>query len=271
MSAGELSIDKLMNLPEGEQLEVLKLLEEENKEKERNQLSWLYPDELEVHNGAEFHPRHLYPKHLEFLRMGKLYPERCAMCANRVGKSYSMGGYETALHLTGLYPEWWEGRVFDRPVTCWAAGKSNPTTRDIIQKILCGKVEADGPIKALSGTGLIPHHTMKRITWQRGTADMIDTLRVLHETAGDSGGKVNGESQITLKSYERGRGSFEGDAVDVIWLDEECPLEIYEECLYRTMTTGGVIYLTFTPLEGLSETVLQYLPDMNPDAEKKKK
>jgi hypothetical protein len=30
----------------------------------------------------------------------------------------------------------------------------------------------------------------------------------------------------------------------------------------RTMTTDGLIFLTFTPLQGLSEVVLQYMPDM---------
>jgi len=54
--------------------------------------------------------------------------------------------------------------------------------------------------------------------------------------------------------------SFEGTEQDLIWLDEECPLSIYTECVTRTMTTNGLIMLTFTPLEGLTETVMQFLP-----------
>ena len=42
--------------------------------------------------------------------------------------------YETVLHLTGLYPDWWEGRRFDNPVRALAAGDTSQTTRDIIQK-----------------------------------------------------------------------------------------------------------------------------------------
>ena len=50
-------------------------------------------------------------------------------------------------------------------------------------------------------------------------------------------------------------------------LDEEPPLTIYSECLLRTMDTSGtgtgngLVLTTFTPLQGLSDTVLHFLPD----------
>ena len=50
----------------------------------------------------------------------------------------------------------------------------------------------------------------------------------------------------------------------MIWLDEESPTDIYTECLLRTMTTNGVIYLTLTPLLGLTDLALSFLPDMQP-------
>ena len=59
------------------------------------------------------------------------------MAANRVGKTYC-GAVETAYHMTGNYPEWWKGRKFTKPGKVWAAGESNDTTRDIIQKELFG-------------------------------------------------------------------------------------------------------------------------------------
>jgi phage terminase large subunit-like protein len=52
-----------------------------------------------------------------------------------------------------------------------------------------------------------------------------------------------------------------GTAMDVIHLDEEpSDPKIYSECLLRTMTTDGIIICTFTPLLGLSEVVLSFLP-----------
>ena len=35
-------------------------------------------------------------------------------------------------------------------------------------------------------------------------------------------------------------------------------MDVYGECLIRLMTTQGILLLTFTPLEGMSETVLQF-------------
>src|SRR5579859_2050394 len=107
-------------------------------DEKRRKLWTYYPDEGPLR-------RELYPKHLQFFRGGARHRERLFMAANRVGKTEGVGGYETTLHLTGLYPPWWEGRRFDGPVDWWAAGKTNETTRDIVQMKLFGKVEGSGP------------------------------------------------------------------------------------------------------------------------------
>lgn len=236
-------------LTETEEIELLKLLEEEQDYRAGRKLWTYYPDAGPLR-------RDLYQKHLEFFWAGQFYRERCAMCANRVGKSEGMGGYETALHLTGLYDDvtkgWWEGRRFDEPVRFWAAGKTNETTRDIVQAKLFGEVLGSGATKRVSGTGLIPRDRIEEITWKAGVPNLIDTAQIRHISGG--------LSTIGLKSYQQGRGSFEGTEQNGIWLDEEPPLDIYGECLIRTATTHGMIYITFTPLEGMSEVVMQFLP-----------
>lgn len=195
--------------------------------------------------------RELYPKHLQFFRGGVQHRERLFMAANRVGKTEGVGAYETTLHLTGLYPAWWEGRRFDRPVEWWASGKTNETTRDIVQAKLFGKVEGSGPNKRFAGTGIMPGDNIGDISWRGGFADLADTVEIKH---------VSGAwSTLGIKSYQQGRGSFEGTEKDGIWLDEEPPLDIYVECLVRTMTTNGLILVTFTPLEGMSEVVMTFL------------
>jgi phage terminase large subunit-like protein len=45
----------------------------------------------------------------------------------------------------------------------------------------------------------------------------------------------------------------------VVWFDEEPPQDIYSEGLTRTNATGGITMVTFTPLLGMSEVVLQFL------------
>ena len=106
----------------------------------------LYPDEdIEQPDGSIIHARHKYAKHLEFFEAGAKYRERCFMAANRVGKTLGAGGFETAAHLTGQYPDWWPGRRFDKPVKWWAAGRTNETTRDIVQATLLGQIaQRDG-------------------------------------------------------------------------------------------------------------------------------
>lgn len=237
------------------QMELQALIEEEIRAARTNKLFFYFPDQDTYLPGGKtvaYHARHKYHKHLEFFRAGAAYQERCAMCANRVGKSESMGGYETVMHLTGLYPDWWEGRRFERPTKGWAAGKTNETTRDIIQAKLFGSVTRATGRKGVDGTGLVPADRIGEVTWKQGVSDLLDTIKVQH---------ISGDwSILGLKSYQQGRGSFEGTEQDFIWLDEEPPMDVYGECLIRTATTNGIIYITFTPLEGVSEVVRQFLP-----------
>jgi len=185
-----------------------------------------------------------YGKHLEFFTAGVSFRERAFIGGNRTGKTW-LGAYEMALHLTGEYPAWWPGRRFDRAVKAWAAGDTSKTVRDILQGNLLGPV---GSI----GTGMIPGDRIRKTTARTGLADAVEVVYVRHVSGGTS--------VLTFKSYDQRRESFQGTAQDLIWLDEECPMEIYTECLLRTMTTGGLLYLTFTPLQGLTEVVLSFLP-----------
>lgn len=202
--------------------------------------------------------RELYVKHMEFFTAGETHRERCFMAANRVGKTVA-GGYETTAHLTGLYPEWWPGRTFKRPIRAWAAGDTNETTRDIIQLELLGNVVTVNGRKALDGSGLIPRECIGQPKWKQGVMDLVDTVPILHRTGG--------WSHIGFKSFDQGRRSFQGTAKELIWLDEECPIDVYGECMMRVATTRGILMTTFTPLSGLSEQVLQFLPsEMRPGA-----
>ncbi len=196
--------------------------------------------------------RELYPKHLAFFKAGKDWPERCICAANRIGKTEGIGGYEVSLHLTGLYPDWWEGRRFRKATKIWAAGNTNQTTRDIVQKKLVGEMNK-------IGTGMIPGNSI--IEFKRKASSVPDTIETVYVRHVSGGVSILG-----FKSYEQGRKAFEGTEQDVILLDEEPPIGVYGECLIRTMDVsggrdgGGIILLTFTPLQGVTETVLSFMP-----------
>lgn len=221
----------------------------------------LYPDETFILDDGQqsftFWARRLYQRHLLAFKLGAIVRARTFMAANRVGKTFGCGGYESTCHLTGLYPEWWEGARFRHPIRAWACGKTNETTRDIVQTVLLGDIEFDGPRKVVDGSGLIPHHLIGlghgQITWKQGVADLIDTIKIKHVSGG--------WSKLGIKSYAQGRGAFEGVAQHFVWDDEEPPIEIYGEQVIRTATTKGKLLITYTPLEGMTEVVEQFLPD----------
>lgn len=230
-----------------QKIETLRLLEEKAKRKAGRKLETYYPDE-------GFLSRDKYPKHISFFAMGAIVSQRCVMAANRVGKTEGIGGPEVTWHLTGNYPDWWTGRRFSKPVVAWASGTTNKKTQEIIQEKMLGKSDK-------IGTGLIPAVTIVRTTPKPGLPDAVSTIYVKHHT----NGVFDGVSTLTLKSYEMGREAFEGNEVDVVWLDEEPPTNVYFECQTRTMSTvpgqeNGLILCTFTPLEGLSETALLFAP-----------
>jgi phage terminase large subunit-like protein len=60
-----------------------------------------------------------------------------------------------------------------------------------------------------------------------------------------------GMCRIFFLSYDMPRSKWQGSGVGRIWLDEEPPEDILNECLARIVTTRGSIILTFTPVEGL--------------------
>lgn len=173
------------------------------------------------------------------------------MAGNRVGKTVA-GGFEAALHLTGRYPDWWEGKRFDRPVIVMCAGDTGQTTRDILQtKLLGGLFTTDD-----WGTGIIPGECLdKRPQIKQGIANAYEGVQVKHVSGG--------YSDLKFRSYDQGRKIFQGFELDMFWADEEIPQDVYAEALIRTMTTGGICIMTFTPLSGLTPLVLDFMESMS--------
>lgn len=244
----ELSGVDLKRLNFKERRELLDLLEEKDKLGHRKRFYGMYPDTGPLR-------RALYPKHLEFFRLGKKHRERLFCAANRVGKTEGAGGYEMVCHLTGEYRKWWDGRLFKRPVMAWAAGDTGKTTRDILQRKLLG------PINAI-GSGLIPGKLIERVTPKSGLPDAIENVYVRHVPTGRT-------SILSFKSYDQKREAFQGTEQDVILEDEEPPEDIHDECVLRTMATperpdGGIVMMTYTPIQGLTPLTLRFLPEFAP-------
>jgi phage terminase large subunit-like protein len=186
-----------------------------------------------------------YEKQGIFHAAGRSKRERLLMAGNQLGKTWC-GGAEVAYHLTGDYPHWWVGRRFPKPTACWASGVTSEATRDTVQRILLGRVGA-------LGTGMIPKAAILDTSQARGIADAVDNVIVQHVSGG--------RSSLAFKSYEKGREKWQGETLDLVWFDEEPPGEIYNEGLTRTAATGGFVFLTFTPLLGMSDVVRLFYPN----------
>lgn len=212
---------------------------------EQGGLAKLYPDDGPLR-------RELYIKYLQAFAAGSIHAERAILGGNRVGKTLGIGGYETACHLTGHYPQWWEGHVIDHPCLVWAAGTKGVKVRDVNQNMLFGKLKKMKGYTQVMG-GLVPSRSVSRLSRKSGISEALDQVVIRH--------RKGWENVLTLKSYEEGRTSFEAEAVDFIWLDEEPPKPVYDECKMRILTTRGRILATFTPVEGMTETILALLED----------
>lgn len=193
-----------------------------------------------------------YPKQAEFHAAGKRHRERLLRAANQVGKTLA-GASELAMHLTGQYPDWWDGRRFDGPILALAGSESVELTRDGVQKLLIGPPTDE----SAWGTGTIPADTIVDTARRQGVADSLDTVIVKHVSGGTS--------TLLFKSYDQGRKKWQANTAHVVWFDEEPPEEIYLEGLTRTNATGGIVWLTFTPLLGMSEVVRRFLMESSPD------
>jgi phage terminase large subunit-like protein len=188
-----------------------------------------------------------YDRQRDFHDAGARYRERLLMAGNQVGKTLA-AAMETAMHVTGLYPDWWKGYRFDRPIQAWACGETNEVVRGSMQKLLLGDP---------TGTGCIPKHTLLEVVVARGLGELADMIKVQH---------VSGEvSVISLKSYAAGRERFQGATIDFAWLDEEPDESIFFEVLARTTVTAGPMIMTFTPLKGMSSVVKRYINETSPD------
>lgn len=198
-----------------------------------------------------------YPKQMKFFALELVDDEIALFGGNRTGKTHC-GCFADTLHLTGLYPDWWPGRRFDRPINMWVATDTAKNTRDILQEKFCGPI---GQEHAL-GTGMIPGDLIVRKTVKHGLADAFETVFVRHVSGGTS--------TLQFKSYDQGREAFQGTRQDRIHLDEEPKLEIYSECSMRLMSTvpgekNGTLVLTETPLLGVSDLMISFMPDLAPE------
>ena len=111
-----------------EKLELLALLEEQQRRQEIFRYKTMYPL--------------LYAWQREFIADSKDYSQVCLIAANRIGKTWT-GTYMDAIHALGDYPDGWEGHKFDHAPLIWCLGYSGEKTRDLLQAPIVGRKQGD--------------------------------------------------------------------------------------------------------------------------------
>ena len=223
-----------MQLAVSEKRELVALLEERARRKRENRL-------------ADYKP---YAKQNEYHAARER--EVLFMAGNQLGKTLA-GSAEDAYHLTGQYPDWWDGHRFEGPITMLAGSESYELTRDGLQRLLIGPPANEEEW----GTGLVPKAAIVRYTRRAGVSNALDTVTIRHVSGGTS--------TLLFKAYEQGRGKWQANTVDYVHFDEEPPEDVYFEGITRTNATKGLVRVTFTPLKGMSDVVRRYLLEQSPD------
>lgn len=178
---------------------------------------------------------------------------RGLIAANRIGKS-DVGTYELAIHLTGRYPEGWDGYRFNGPIDTLALGVDLNTISkpDQLQEKLLGKLDD-------RGTGFIPKDTIVEIKNKVGMGSGVaESVRVTHY---DAEGNPDGVSRLLFGSYSQGQDVLMGLALQFVLIDE-MPTDdaILPQCIKRTWSFRGDarVLCTFTPERGISRTVSSF-------------
>lgn len=197
----------------------------------------------------------LYEWQREFIANTANYSQVCLIAANRIGKTYT-GTYVDAIHALGDYPDDWPGHRFDHAPLIWCLGFSGEKTRDLLQAPIVGRKDGDNFIG-----GLIPPDRILGYESMVGTPNALRTVLVQH--------KSGGIARIQFWSYSQGQHALMGDGVDWFHIDEE-PRDqaIFPQVLVRTATgdknRGGRGILTFTPENGRTELVIQFMDTPSP-------
>lgn len=199
--------------------------------------------------------RSLYGWQREFIANTATYSQVCLIAANRIGKTYT-GTYVDAIHALGDYPDGWEGHMFDHAPLIWCLGYSGEKTRDLLQAPIVGRKNG-----SMFEGGLIPPEHILDYESMVGTPNALRTVYVRQVGGGDI---QAGDSKIQFWSYSQGQHALMGDDVDWYHIDEE-PRDhaIFPQVLVRTASgdrgNGGRGILTFTPENGRTEMVIQFM------------
>jgi phage terminase large subunit-like protein len=205
-------------------------------------LSISVAEDMKYHQLKYFRP---FDHQRTFFKTGNS-ERRGILAANRIGKTVSTC-FETAMHLTGLYPDWWEGHRFTGPITAMVAGEGWSQVALVLQNELLGT--QDVKISENLGSGAIPRECIITDTMRNDGANCIG-CEIKHITGGNS--------YLLFANYTQEVRQLQGFKLNLAVFDEQPPDDFFSEIVTRTATTQGKVLCSFTPLKGLNGLVSKF-------------
>ena len=201
-------------------------------------------DDMEFNQLKYFRP---FDHQLKFFATGDS-PRRGILAANRIGKTVSTC-YETAMHLTGRYPDWWPetGKRFNKPVVAFCSGEGWEQVARVLQDELIGT--KDVKIRDQIGTGAIPRDCIVQDTMRCDGANILG-VEIKHTSGANS--------YLLFGNYTQEVRNLQGFKLDFVVFDEQPPDDVFSELVTRTATTQGQVLCSFTPLKGLNGLVSKF-------------
>ena len=201
-------------------------------------------DDMRYNQLRYFRP---FAHQLKFFQTGSS-ERRGILAANRIGKTVSTC-YETAYHLTGLYPTWWpkSAKRSNRPVTVMVAGEGWQQVAMVLQNELLGT--NDVKIRDALGTGAIPRANIVFETMRSDGANCIG-VEIRHVSGSNS--------YLIFANYTQEVRQMQGFKLNMAVFDEQPPDDFFSEIVTRTATTQGQVLCSFTPLKGLNGLVSKF-------------
>ena len=205
--------------------------------------------------------RDKYPRQMDLMRAGKTHRIRAFIGGNSSGKSLWLA-LEAYFHLSGKYPEWWQGHRFNEPIEAWLCGLDAKALRAGLQRILFGGIGKDD-----IGTGIIAREDLTaddkslQVWSMGGTSNCIGQFRVRHYTNNE----FDGWSTVEFMTYEQGWKAFQGPTKQFIGFDEEPDDgKVFAECIARLRGKDGGkpghFLAAFTPTDGCRDVYLAFVP-----------
>lgn len=178
------------------------------------------------HHRAEFWRPQRWQR--DFIRRSGEHSAFLLSSANQTGKT-EIGAFAARCHLTGQYPNWWNGTCFAHPPKTWLGGVDWIQIRRVWQSRLFGKVEN----RQIPFTGMLPPESLIHADWHSQQRDTIRAFSVRHP---------HGIARVEMIPYSPAGGprrqaqTYAGEEkVDLLIVDEQPHDEVLGQLMQRTM------------------------------------